>query len=483
MKIGHILLVSLLFIGGDISHIAAEDAPPADGFPAFFLPEGRPCGDTFPVYKDGAWHVFCMWMPQFGHFVTRDLVHWEKRPPIPFGGGTGSVLEHQGKFYFFYTHTGDSEQIWLATSDDLDNWTQHPGNPLLVGDGKRYATNYFRDPYVFFNKDEGVWWMLLGSQYIENSKPGAPTGCVALAKGEDLLHWNLTAPLWAPGLNAHCDCPQMIPQGNHWYLAYLHTNTQYRVANSLNGPWTRPPVRDLGTMWAMAGSRPATDGRRWISWPFVAGNAATQDLAEIAYGGPLGIPREWAFHEDGSITQRVPDEVIAAIHAQPAGNRQPLDGAEPLVGQWEMTEGRTARSLDATGGLLRLTDTPDDFYFETDVTFDAKDMEAHVLLNFQGDRFACYSVSLSPRDNVVRLRGTGPVDQTLEVLPVQLDVHRPMKLRIFRAGSVLEVFVDEKAVLTRRIYQHRGGSLALEFRDGSGTFSNQIVRRLASLPQ
>jgi sucrose-6-phosphate hydrolase SacC (GH32 family) len=72
-------------------------------------------------------------MPHFGHFTTRDLVHWEKRSPTSFGGATGCVVEHGGKYYFFYT---DNQNICLATSADLEQWTQHPGNPLVSGDNK-----------------------------------------------------------------------------------------------------------------------------------------------------------------------------------------------------------------------------------------------------------------------------------------------------------------------------------------------------------
>jgi len=90
----------------------AAETKQSDGFPAFYLPEGQPCGDTFPIYKDGTWHLFCLRMPGFGHFVTRDLVHWENRPFLPFGDCTGTVVEHQGKYYLFYTH---HQQIWLTS--------------------------------------------------------------------------------------------------------------------------------------------------------------------------------------------------------------------------------------------------------------------------------------------------------------------------------------------------------------------------------
>ena len=459
---------------------AGKAADAAPGFSAFFFPEQRAFGDTFPIYRDGVWHLFCIWMPQFGHFVTRDLVHWEARPPTPFGGCTGCIVEKEGTYYFYYT--GGGQQIWLATSKDLENWTQHPGNPLLVGDGKRYDPTYFRDPYVFFEPAEKTWWMLMGSQYVADRKPGEPTGCVALAKSADLLHWELADPLWAPRLNAHCDCPQVFQQGDRWYLTYLHNTTRYRTARTLAGPWERPPLASLGSMMAAAGSRPASDGKRWISWPFVFAVAEPKDLAPVNYGGPLCVPREWGFQADGRITQRVPDEVVRALHAEPAGGK-PLDKAEPGVGTWELAEGATASSSDPAGGILRLAGVPEDFYLEADLTLDRQDMEANVLLSYGGDRFACYCLSLSPREGLLKLRGTDPCEHlTLETLPLTLDISRPIKLRVFRSGSILEVFVGEEAVLTKRLYKYPGAGVGLEFRDGRGAFANLLVRRLAHVP-
>jgi hypothetical protein len=112
-------------------------------FDAFFIPEGKPFGDTFPFYKDGVWHLFCMWMPHIGHFITRDLIHWEKHPNCPFGGCTGCVVEDNGKYYMFWT---GNQNILLATSDDLDYWTEYPQNPILIADDKKYSSGYFRDP-------------------------------------------------------------------------------------------------------------------------------------------------------------------------------------------------------------------------------------------------------------------------------------------------------------------------------------------------
>jgi hypothetical protein len=46
----------------------------------FFLPPGKPSGDTFPFYKDGVRRLFHMSMPVIGRHASGDLIHWEERP-------------------------------------------------------------------------------------------------------------------------------------------------------------------------------------------------------------------------------------------------------------------------------------------------------------------------------------------------------------------------------------------------------------------
>jgi beta-fructofuranosidase len=458
----------------------AAETPAAAVFPTapnpFFLPEGRPFGDTFPFCKDGVWHLFCMWMPHFGHFTTRDLVHWEKRPPTSFGGATGCVVEHGGKYYFFYT---GNQNICLATSDDLEQWSQHPGNPVVSGDNKLYVTADFRDAFVFFNPAERQWWMLFGTRRPD--RPAQRGGCVGVAKSPDLLRWQLAPPLWAPDIGPHADCPQVFRHADHWYLIYLQRHTRYRVAESLDGPWRRPPIRDLGTKLSAAGSRPAWDGRRWISFPFIVDIKDQTDLGQWGYGGPLAVPRQWDFQADGSITQRAAEEIVSAMTAAgPEGSRAPLDGAQTLVGQWELADGTTARSTNANGGTLLLGDWPENFYLEADVILDAEDAEFHLLFNTAPDLLRGYQLSLRPRLDVVDLRPISKwdTDRVLETVPVPIEAQRPVKLRVFRHGSLLDVFIAERATLTHRLYSHRSGHLSLEFRDTTGCVTNLLARRL-----
>jgi beta-fructofuranosidase len=457
------------------SAFAAEKAPDTLGFSAFFAPDARPFGDTFPFFHDGQWHLFCMRQPRFGHFVTRNLVDWTRRPDLPFGGCTGCVTVDEDVFRLFYT--GPDQTIRLATSRDLDHWIDHSGHPVLAGDGRRYDRSYFRDPYVRFMPDEGRWWMVLGSR-TANVPAGIPSGCVALATSDDLEHWDLQEPLWAPGTTDHCDCPQLFIEDNRWYLTYLHVNTRYRLAEHATGPWQRPPVENVGTMFAAANSRPASDGRRWISWPWVAATSERTDVATFQYGGPLATPRQWVFRDDGSIGQRVPDEVLAAIHAtDELGSRHALTNARSLTGRWSITAG-AAQSLSSPGGILQLADVPEDMYFEADVEMHGDAGEASLLLGLERGRFAAYALTIRPRERLVTLRGTHWSDPLLEHVPFDTKPNTPIKLRVFVSGPLVDAFIGDWAVLTRRLYKHSRRGVGLEFQDVTGVFRNLRVHPL-----
>jgi len=457
----------------------------------FLAPTDARFGDTFPLFRDGVCHLFALEKPSgpasrlhIAHYTSRDLVHWDKHPIAVSGGAqgepdsqgcaTGAVIESEGRFYLFYT---GNQNICLATSVDLDHWTKHPANPILSPDGQAYTHGYFRDPFVFFHEQEGQWWMLLGSREV--GPPALRAGCVGLAKSQDLLHWQLCPPLWAPRIGPHADCPQLLRQGERWYLLYLQRNTRYRVADRPEGPFRRPPVRDLCTPLAAAGSRPAFDGARWIVWPFVMNLADEQEMGAWDYGGPLAVPRHLTFHPDGRITERALEEVVAAIHALPAPDPAPMAKAIPLCGLWETTPD-SASCLSDSGGVLYLPHMPEDFYFEASLSLSSPRMDAQVLLRTNEGLTSGYKLALHPWMGQVTVRPISEidVDPLLVSAPADLDVSQPLKLRVFVKGSVLEAFFGERMSVTCRVYRHFTGGVALELRDGRGVFSDVVVRAL-----
>ena len=129
-------------------------------------------------YKDGEWHLYFQYGPYaslwnnmtWGHSVSRDLVHWERRAdaikPDALGAiFSGScVIDHnntagfgKGAVIALYTSAGDVQSQSLAYSLDGGNsFIKYEGNPILTSD-----IVDFRDPNMFWNEETGKWNLIL----------------------------------------------------------------------------------------------------------------------------------------------------------------------------------------------------------------------------------------------------------------------------------------------------------------------------------
>ena len=451
----------------------------------FYTP-GSISGDTFPFYYKGEWHVFHMQMPNIAHHATRDLLSYQERPLVVTRGkagepdsdnlATGTVLEHEGTFYCFYT---GNHNVCLATSQDLNHWQKHPGNPLLTGDEKIYERENFRDPFVFYNDTEQQWWMLIATRLVR--EPGQRASCVGLATSTDLITWTLQKALWATTGSPHTECPQLIRHGELWYLLYLQRNTRSRFAPTYKGPFQRAVNLDLGTVLATAGSRPAFDGQRWVSWPFVTRQTGRSEQGEWQYGGHWCVPRELSFHGDGQVTERPVRELIAAAHALPTLAANDLHRSTQVVGQWHVTE-HHAQCLTAEGGTLLLENTPSDLYLEVDLTLEDRLTDIHFLLRIDASLKTGYQLSFSAAAGLLTLRSLSywDVEPVMAVRPVKVIPNQPLKVQMFMGGTILEVFISNESSLTARLYKYRQGTFGIEFRDGPGMIENLILRQLSA---
>ncbi len=129
----------------------------------------------------------------FAHATAKTLLQrpWDKRPfalsvaaEAPWHERhlwAPHVILHGKTYYMFYC-AGDNDntryKIHLATSPDLQTWTRHPKNPMVVDgfDG--------RDPFVLRLGDKWVMY------YTATSKPEGGNHVVAYVTSDDLVTWN-----------------------------------------------------------------------------------------------------------------------------------------------------------------------------------------------------------------------------------------------------------------------------------------------------
>ena len=131
------------------------------------------------------------------------------------------LVEHEGKFYNFYNAAnGAVEQIGLATSANLLDWSRDAGNPVIRNRKQCEDAVMAADGKVFRDGDH---WVMF---YFGLKKDHAH---IMIAFSRDLLHWTSRCePLYRAGghpdkldqEHAHKISLVWNPQNQTWYLFY-----------------------------------------------------------------------------------------------------------------------------------------------------------------------------------------------------------------------------------------------------------------------
>lgn len=313
--------------------------PPEDGSYTRISP-AQAAADAIPLLVDNTYHLFHLSTPPFTRhhpqrlrsswwrMRSKNLVDWARdsepsiKPdesatsPDADGAWTGAaVLGPDGNMNIFYTGyslaQGGKQVILRARSHDRHGTKfQQPGSLIsFAGDGRTKLEDIdFRDPFVFYNRAESQYWMLIASRL--SSGPSHWTrGCVALLKSSDLDEWTFSPePLYSPNDMFCPECPELfsLPNGK-WYLVYSRfhapdAGTVYRVAESPYGPFRVPRDGSGGRLdgrrWYAAKSCPkAGDSSRRIFFGWIGDYV--EDEGKWLWGGDFGVPREVFADERG----------------------------------------------------------------------------------------------------------------------------------------------------------------------------------------
>lgn len=434
------------------------------------LPFRRPgpaAGDPIPFSHNGETHLFYLSSPDgtaeypdrvrtsWRHQVSTDLVAWKELPTALTPGAeydadgvwTGSVVEHGGTFHLFYTGhrlgAANPQTICLATSTDLVTFERHPANPLVLPVAGCEPVDW-RDPYVFFNADEGVWWMLIAARLAEGTHHRR--GCVMLATSPDLLTWTVEPdPLYAPDDTFCPECPELWAADGRWHLVYSRfserAGTIQRVADAPRGPFRVPPRDELGgRRWYAAKSAPVDGGRAFFGW------VHDRVGARWAWGGDFALPRLATARPDGSL----------AVAPAPG-----------VLDHWTRPVASATLALRGVGGTARerVADLPDSAL--TTAEFATGDAAA-VGLELAAPTGARWRVDVDLRARVVALhQEPHPLDDFWADLTGEPTVSRevdgpvlasapllgtgPVRLSVLLDDGVLEIYAGDEVALTHRV--------------------------------
>jgi predicted GH43/DUF377 family glycosyl hydrolase len=195
-----------------------------------------PTADPDIIYTNGRYYIYTTATgpnaSQFHAYSSTDLLNWTDEGIVldlanvswsQRDGWAPSVVERNGKFYFYYTA---SKKIGVAVSSSPIGPFKDKGSALAIGDGPDPI-----DPMVFTDTD-GQAYLYWGNSTINIQKLNA-----------DMI--SFTGPLGHNKPSNYFEAPYVVKRNGIYYLMYSvndYRNDDYHVeyATSTNpmGPWT-----------------------------------------------------------------------------------------------------------------------------------------------------------------------------------------------------------------------------------------------------
>lgn len=461
----------------------------------FYTPEYAKTGDVIPFYDEETkqFENFYLknWNPDtpkekithgWHRITTRDNRAYTETP-VRIYGGTGSVLRIGGLYHVFYCtfdHNPPVQWIRHATSTDLTHWTELK-DEVFCADGEIYRLSDWRDPFVFWNEDEKQWWMLLAAR--ENTTVER-NGCVALCVSDDMKHWHIEKPLYAPRAHQGAyECPDMFRIGDWYYLVYSSYtdgfSTFYRMAKSPRGPWIRPAV-DTFDGRAFYAAKTGHDGtshyiygwnptRGENVWGFDPGTDYGNDYKTWNWGGSIVVHKIHQ-HEDGTLGVSPVDSVADGfVHREAQDIRA-------LTGDWQLNHA-DASCISADGYSAAIAGViPRQCCIKATCRYqgDATSFGLALQVNEAFDHG--YYLMFEPRHNRIQFRsGLRMYEQGGQMFPYAVEMERPLalepgkdyELELYIQDTIGVLYVNRDLAFGFRMYGERERQLGFFISDGS----------------
>lgn len=466
----------------------------------FYRPGKAVLGDMIPFYDEGKFKPFYLKNTR-GHdgpgcengwhmLTTEDHLHFTEHP-THIKGGTGSVIKVNGVYHMFYCTFLDNPRrqfVRHAVSKDLDVWEVQEGE-VLPADGTVYDPAEWRDPFVFWNEEEGRWWMILATAVMGRTERRA---CVGLCVSDDLIHWEYRPPFYSPMAAAGaCECPDLFRMGEWYYLVYSNYcdrfQTMYRMSRSINGPWTAP-ANDTFDSRAYYAAKTGTDGKdRYIyGWNptkelakkmFNPANRISQDCCSWDWGGNLVVHRVLQ-NPDGTLRVAPEPHVDAALKT-----KHRLE-AQPVLGTCEISENAVGLEPDCGFGGALLGRIPSQCKLEANLRFSPGTRRFGIALQVDENFDTGYYLVLEPgRDRLEYVSGIrfwGKDGEGGKMFPYAVEMERPFhlepdreyRIKIFIEDTVLVVYLNDEIAMNARMYDYRERRIGLFSIDGKAEFKD-----------
>lgn len=229
--------------------------------------------------------------------------------------GTGSIIQdEEGIYHAFYTghnqQRSPKEVIMHATSEDGITFDKIPENTFEGDD--MYEKDDFRDPFVFWEEESQLWWML-----ITTRQDGE--GVIAKYTSDNLNKWENDGVFFKNDLgnDSNLECPSLVHFDGKWYLAFSDQWDQrvvhYRIANDVNGPFEAPEEAiDYFDGAGFYAGRLETDGANLYMVGWIPTKERHDDLFRYNWAGNLAVHQLHA--EDDKLIPALPKSAYNRIN-------------------------------------------------------------------------------------------------------------------------------------------------------------------------
>lgn len=432
-----------------------------------FLPAANWMNDpNGPIYWNGRYHMFYQYNPNgaywgdmhWGHAVSSDLVHWRHLPvalaPTPGGPDaegcfTGTAVVQDGHVVLLYTgvHAAterdatikeppmlrETQCIAMAADRDLTSWTKSAA-PVIAAPPPNLDVNGFRDPSPW---RQGDWWYTVLASGVANQG-----GAALLYRSHDLRQWEFLHVLSGRARSGAdrfaafnpwevWECPEFFALGDWHVLIFSTGGRVFWQSGKLDEEKmifqaVRGGILDYGTFYAAKTQLDRSANR--ILWGWINETRSLAEYRAAGWAGMLSLPRVLEISSGGDLYFRVSAEVnhlrsreqSLKISPDEKENHRRIE-AMRVAGCCGEIFCRARRGAIPFGMILRgetehapwLTLTYDPHYP------DRVKIDAHSL--------------------------------TLE-----LDHNEDLEVHAYVDGSVIELFVNDRAAWTKRFYYEGG---------------------------
>lgn len=293
-----------------------------------------------PIQVDGVHHLFFQsnrrgpfWGGiEWGHAVSRDLVHWTHRPPAlvpapegvaPTGVWSGSAVRDDDGDVFLYVTAGDSslvpDQSVAVARPGAGGWTLDPAPIICMPDDDTLVSGQFRDPFVW--REDSDWFMLVGAGVRDVG------GTALLYRSDDGDTWKPAGHLHTvdrarhPGTGEMWELPVLLPvrsaDGDQrhvllvcpWWdrvpqdqvVEVLHWVGRWEAGRGEFRPDHEEPRRfDFGRHFTGPSGYVIGDGRT-VLWSIAQDGRSDEEHLEAGWAHNAGLPLELGLGADGRL--------------------------------------------------------------------------------------------------------------------------------------------------------------------------------------